>query len=95
MEAFSWLSTALNMLVDIPHCCPIAQNLVMDVSEDQVLKDLPALHLTLWLLRYVCCADKISLSQSKAVAGLTCMSMTKVTSNARIDRPVGVLQRVY
>ena len=38
----TWLPTVLSLLVDIPHCCPIVQNLVMDVSVDWVLKVLPS-----------------------------------------------------
>ena len=56
----TWLPTGLNMLVDFPHCCPVVQNLVTDVLVDCVLKGLLSLHLTLWLLRDVCCADKVS-----------------------------------
>ena len=33
------------------------KNLVMDVLVGQVLKGLPSLHLTLWLLKDVCCTD--------------------------------------
>ena len=60
----TWLPVVLNMLVDIHHCCPIVQNLVMDVSLDQVLKGLPSLQLALWLISDVCCADRGSLPQS-------------------------------
>ena len=40
------------------------KNLLMLVSVDHVLKGLPYLHLTLWLLRDVCYADRGSLPQS-------------------------------
>ena len=40
------------------------KNLIMDVSVGQVLKGLPYVHLTLWLLSYVCYADRGSLPQS-------------------------------
>ena len=40
------------------------KNLVMDVLVGQVLKVLPSLLLSLWLLRDVCCADQGSLAQS-------------------------------
>ena len=63
MEA-PWLPTVLNMLVDIPQFCPIIKALVRDVLLGQVLKDLPYLHLTLWLLRDICCAERASLPQS-------------------------------
>ena len=36
----------------------------MDVSVGHVLKGLPSLHLTLWLLKDVCCANRGSLPQS-------------------------------
>ena len=62
MEA-SWLPTVLNMLADVPWCCPIIKYLVVEVSVGHMLKDLPYLHLTLWLLRDMCCADRGSLSQ--------------------------------
>ena len=52
MEA-PWLPTVLTMLADIPWQCPIIKDLVMDVPVGQVLKDLPYLHLTLWLLSNV------------------------------------------
>ena len=38
-----------------------SKNLVMDVSVGWVLKVLQSLHLTLWLLRDVCCTDKGSI----------------------------------
>ena len=64
MEA-PWLPTVLNMLADIPwQWYPIIKDLVMDVSVGQVLKGLPYLHLTLWLLRDVCYTDRGSLPQS-------------------------------
>ena len=63
MEAF-WLPTVLNMFTDIPWWCPIIKDLVVDVSAGQVLKGQPYLHLTLWLLSNVCCADRGSLPQS-------------------------------
>ena len=53
-----WLPKVLNTLEDIPHCCPIIKILVMDILIDQVLKGLSSLHLIIWLLRDVCCADK-------------------------------------
>ena len=60
----SWIPTVLNLFVDIPHCCSIIINLNIDVLVNWVLKGLPSLHLTLGLLRDVCCADKGSLPQS-------------------------------
>ena len=63
MEAHG-LPRVLNMLADIPWCCPIVKDLIMDVSLGQVLKGLTYLHLTLWLLRDMCCADRGSLPQS-------------------------------
>ena len=59
-----WLSTVINMLKEIPHCCLIIKYLIMDVSVDQMLEGLQSLHLTLWLLRDVCYTDKGSLPQS-------------------------------
>ena len=76
MEAL-WLPTVLDMLTDVPQCCPIIKDLV-DVSIGHVLKGLPYLHLTLWLLRTVCCADGFSSSVCQAAAGTTWASVTKV-----------------
>ena len=58
------LLTALNILAHIPNQCPIIKDYIMDVVVGQVLKGLPSLHLTLRLLRSVCCSDKGSLPQS-------------------------------
>ena len=69
MEA-SWLPTVLNMLEDIPLHCLVIKDLTMDVLVGQVLKDLPYLHLTLWLFRDMCCTDKGSLPQSQSGSGL-------------------------
>ena len=57
----SWLSTVPNMLVDVLHWCPIIKAIIMDVSVGSMLKGLQSQHLTLWLLRDVCCADRCSL----------------------------------
>ena len=59
-----WLPTVLNMLADVPQQCPIVKDLIMDVTVSQVIKGLPYLHLTLWLLSNVCYADRGSLPQS-------------------------------
>ena len=53
MEA-PWLPSVLNLLGDIPRWCPIIKDLILDVSVGQVLKGLPYLHLTLWLLSDMC-----------------------------------------
>ena len=63
MEAL-WLPSVLSMLADIPQWCPIIKDLIMDVSVGQVLKSLPYLHLTLWLISNVCYAYRGSLPQS-------------------------------
>ena len=63
MEA-PWLPTGLNMLADISQWRPIIKVLIVDVSVGHVLKHLPYLHLTLWLLRVVCCTNRGSLPQS-------------------------------
>ena len=59
-----WLPIVLNMLEDILWHCPVIIDLNADVSVGQVLKDLPSWHLTLWLLRDMCCTGKSSLPQS-------------------------------
>ena len=63
MEA-PWLLTVLKILEDVSHCSPIMKDLVTNVVVGQVLKDLPFLLLSLWLLRDMCCIDKGSLHQS-------------------------------
>ena len=45
MEA-PWLPAVLNMLVDIPWCCSIMKDLIMDVLVCHLLKGLPYLYLT-------------------------------------------------
>ena len=52
------------MLADVPQQCPIIKDLIVDVSVCQVVKGLPYLHLTLWLLSDVGYAGKGSLPQS-------------------------------
>ena len=67
------------MLADIPGQCPIIKDLFIDVSVSQMLKGLPYLHLTLWLLSDVCYADRGSLSQSvRQLYGETRVSTSKV-----------------
>ena len=56
--------TLLNMLEDIPLHCPAIEDLIMDVSVDQVFMGLPYVHLTLCLLRDMCFTDESSPSQS-------------------------------
>ena len=48
----------LNMFADVACWCPLIQDLVMGVSCGWVLKGMQSLHLTLWLLRDMCCTDK-------------------------------------
>ena len=60
----AWLPTVLNMLADVLWFCPIIKGLIMDVLLGHVLKGLPYLHITLWLLRDVCYIDRGSLPQS-------------------------------
>ena len=59
-----WLPTVLNMLADVPQHCSFMKELIVDVLVGHILKSLPYLHLTLWLLRNVCCTDRCSLPQS-------------------------------
>ena len=63
MEAL-WLPTVLNMLEDIHWHYPAIKDCIVGVFVGQVLKGLQYLHLTLWMLRDMCCADKGSLPQS-------------------------------
>ena len=84
------------MLEDIPHQCPFIKDHVMDNSLSLVLKDLQLLHLTLWLLRDVCCADKDSLPQSvRQWSGQVKHLQQKLTSNAEKNQLAGVFERMY
>ena len=64
LDGGSLASKVLNMVADVPRWCPLVKDLIMDVGVDQVLKGLPYLHLTIWLLSNVCYADRGSLPQS-------------------------------
>ena len=56
----------------------MVKNLIKDILVEWVAKSLPSLHLILWLLRDMCCADKRSLSQSVTqFLGATQVSTTK------------------
>ena len=95
MEA-PWLPTVLNMLADILQWCPIIKDLIMDVLAGHVLKGLPYLHLTLWLLRDVYYTDRGSLPQSvrQSLGQLECLHQRSTSSIGR-NGWVGVLKRVY
>ena len=93
MEA-TWLPIVLNLLLGITHCCPVVQNLVMDVSLDQVLKGLPSLQLILAAQRCVLCRKGFS-SFCRAVTEATQVSITKIRSDTKRNGSVGVLQTVY
>ena len=95
MEA-PWLSTVFSMLDDIHHWFPIVNDLIMDVLVGWVLKGVQSLHLTLWLLRDVCCTDKGFLHQcDRQWQGQLTLLQQKLTSIAERNGPVGILQRVY
>ena len=68
MEA-PWLPTVLNILEDCPWHCPVIKDLIVDVSVGHVLKGLPYLLLTLWLLRDVLYTQGFSSSVCQAVVG--------------------------
>ena len=94
MEA-PWLPTVHNMLADIPWWCPIITGLIVDISVGQVLKDLPYLHLTLWLLSNVCYADRGSLPQSvRQWQGQLEHLHQRSTRSVGRNGQVGVLNRV-
>ena len=59
-----WLHTILSMSEDDPHQCPMGNCFIRNVLVEQMLKGQLLLHLTLWLLKDVCCANKGSLPQS-------------------------------
>ena len=76
------------MLEDILSWCAIVKDLTRDVLVAQVLKGLPLLHLTLWLLRDRCHTDKSSLHQSVRQWWMSTSSFGK---NGKVD----VLENVY
>ena len=95
MEA-PWLPIIHNMLADIPWWCPIIKDLIVDVSVSQELKGLQYLHLTLWQLSNVCCADRGSLPQSiRQWWGQREHQHQRSTSSAGRNGQVGVLNKVY
>ena len=95
MEA-PWLRTVLNMLADVTQLCSIIKYLVMDVSVGWVLKGLPYLHLTLWLLSSVCYADKGSLLQSvRQWQGQLKHLCQRSASSVGRNGQVGVFDEVY
>ena len=55
----SWLPMVLSMLEAISYWCPAIKDLIVDVLVVWVLKDLPLLHLTLWLLRNICSIGRV------------------------------------
>ena len=90
------LPTVLNMLADIPRWCPIIKDVIMDVSVGQMLKGLPYLHLTLWLLSDVCYADRFSLPHCvRQWQGQPKHLCHRSTSSVRRKGQVSVLDRVY
>ena len=95
MEA-TWFPTVLNMLVDVPQWCPLLKDLIMDVLVGQALKGLQYLHLTLWLLSNMCCADRgfLPWSVRQWWGQLECLHQGS-TSSAGRSGPGGVLDRVY
>ena len=90
------LPTVLNILADISWWCPIRKDLIMDVSVGHVLKGLPYLHLTLWLLSIVCYTDKGSLPQSIKQWQVQLEHLhQRSTSSVGRNGQFGVLDRVY
>ena len=84
------------MLADIPQHCPIIKYLVIDVLVGHVLKDLPYLHSSLWLVRDVCCANRGSLPQSvRQWQGQLKHLHQRSTRSVGRNGKVGVLKRVY
>ena len=96
MEA-PWLPTVLNMLAvaDVPLQCPIIKDLIVDILVGQVLKGLPYLHITLWLLSNVYYTDRGSLPQSVRQwwGQLLCLHQWSTSSVGR-NGQVGVLNRM-
>ena len=89
-----WLSTFFGILEDIPHSCH-HKNVIMDVSVDQVVKGLPLLHFTLWLLRDLQYTDKVLLLCLSGCDEVTWVSTTKVYQQCWKEMQVDVLKRVY
>ena len=72
------------------------KNLIMDVLVVPVFEGLQSLHITLWLLRDVCYADKGTLPQSaRQWLGSLEYLQQKYTSSAGKNGLIGVLQRVF
>ena len=91
-----WLPTVLKVLADIPWQYLIIKDLIMDVSVGQMLKGLPYLHLTLWLLSNVCYTDRGSLPQSvRQWQGQLKHLHQRSTSSVGRNGQVNVLDRVY
>ena len=84
------------MLSDVPHQCPLIQDLMMYVSASQVLMGLQSQDLTFWLLRDVCCVDKGCLTLSVRSDGnnlsIYIKNIPTITRRNELD---GVLERVY
>ena len=62
----------------VPQCCPIIKDLLVDILVSHMLKGLPYMHLTLWLLRDVFWRQGFSSSVCHVVMGATQASMMKV-----------------
>ena len=95
MEA-PWLPKIVNMLKDIPGGCPVVKDLIVVVSVGKFLKGVPYLHLTLWLLRYMCCTDMDSLPQSVRqwwghLKYLQWRSMNSVGKNGHVGVPINAM----
>ena len=81
---------------NVSQCCPVVKDLVMDVLVGQVFRALPYLHLTIWLLRNMCCAVKGSLPQSvRWWQGQLEYLEWRSTSNVVKNGQVGALKREY
>ena len=96
LDGGSLASQSSHMLADIPWWCPIMKDLIMNVLVGQVLKGLPYLQLTHWLLSNVCCADRGSLPQSvRQLLGQLKHLCQRPTSSVGRNGKVGVFDRVY
>ena len=86
------LPTLLIVLEDLSHWCPMVKDLITAVSVGKVLKGLPLLNLTLWLLRDM--LQRQGFLSYQAVVVTTWASATKSTSSVGKNGQVSVLEMV-
>ena len=90
------LASQSSQHVDRHSWCLITKDHIMDLSVDNVLKGVPYLHLTHWLLRDVWYRDRASLPQSvRQWQGQLKYLHQRSSSSVGRNGQTGVLERVY